>query len=45
VQFSESRENCRKYGDPSLKFCNSVCLGKIVVNIGIGHYSFAMEFA
>jgi hypothetical protein len=37
------RENCGKYGDRTVQFCNRVCLGNSVVSMGIGKYSFAKE--
>jgi hypothetical protein len=35
VQYSVEREKCVKYGDRTLKLCNSVWIEKRVLNMGI----------
>jgi hypothetical protein len=43
VEYSLLREKCGKNGDQTVQLCNRVCLGNIVINMGIGLYSCAIQ--
>jgi hypothetical protein len=43
VQYSVDREKCVKYGDRTVKLCNTVWIEKSVLNKGICLYSCAVE--